>query len=190
LLNFDAYSYPDIGGWIVIGVGICFFLIWFYEWYRTKKRTAASAIVLQNGVKIVTAFSAIFFFASCSTGPASINYGKDNCTDCSMTIMDAKFASEIITKKGKVFKFDDAHCILSYIKSGKIKKEEIASTVFLDFNNAQNFLPAESAFFVVSNSLKSPMNGNTIAVASREVANNTAKETRGVVKTWSELSSQ
>ena len=190
LLNFDAYSYPDVGGWIVVGVGVCFFLTWLYEWYKIKNRTVSSPIVLQHAGKIVTAFSAIFFFASCSTGPASINYGRDNCTDCSMTIMDPKFASEIITKKGKVFKFDDAHCILNYIKSGKLKKQEIARTVFLDFNNSHNFLPAESAFFVVSNKLKSPMNGNTIAVASREVANNIAKETSGVVKTWRELSSQ
>jgi copper chaperone NosL len=187
LLNFDAYSYPDIGGWIVVAVGACFFLVWFYEWYRSRKKIIPSSVGFQQSVKIASALLTIFFI-SCNTGPAPINYGKDNCTDCSMTIMDPKFASEIITKKGKVFKFDDTHCILHYIKSGMIRKEDIASTVFLDFNNPQNFLPAESAFFVLSQNLKSPMNGNTIAVATREMADKTAKETGGVVKTWNELS--
>src|SRR5687768_12261275 len=41
LLNFDAYSYPDTGGWVVIGVGITFFLVWFYEWYKNRKRRSS-----------------------------------------------------------------------------------------------------------------------------------------------------
>ena len=37
LLNFDAYSYPDTGGWIIVGVTLFFGLIWFLEWRRSKK---------------------------------------------------------------------------------------------------------------------------------------------------------
>ena len=40
LLNFDAYSYPDIGGWIVIAVSSIFFLVCAYEWYRNRKKHA------------------------------------------------------------------------------------------------------------------------------------------------------
>src|SRR5215218_1029016 len=43
LLNFDAYSYPDVGGWIVIAVGSIFFLVWGYEWYKNRSRTTAKS---------------------------------------------------------------------------------------------------------------------------------------------------
>ncbi len=37
LLNFDAYSYPDTGGWVIVGVSAVFFVIWFIEWRKNKK---------------------------------------------------------------------------------------------------------------------------------------------------------
>ena len=37
LLNFDAYSYPDTGGWIIVGVTLLFGAIWFIEFRRTKR---------------------------------------------------------------------------------------------------------------------------------------------------------
>lgn len=37
LLNFDAFSYPDTGGWIIVGVTLLFALILFIEWRRSKK---------------------------------------------------------------------------------------------------------------------------------------------------------
>jgi copper chaperone NosL len=38
LLNFTAFSGPDIGGWIFMGVGISVFAILFYEWRFNKKK--------------------------------------------------------------------------------------------------------------------------------------------------------
>ena len=38
LLNFDAYSFPDIGGWVVISASILAFTVWFVEWYRHRKK--------------------------------------------------------------------------------------------------------------------------------------------------------
>src|SRR5437762_5775907 len=37
LLNFDAYSFPDVGGWIVIAAGALAFAVWFIEWYHKRK---------------------------------------------------------------------------------------------------------------------------------------------------------
>lgn len=36
LLNFTAYSGPDLGGWIFIGVGLIIFVVVLYEWRRRK----------------------------------------------------------------------------------------------------------------------------------------------------------
>ena len=37
LLNFDAYSYPDTGGWVIVAVTAIFFIVWFLEWRKRKK---------------------------------------------------------------------------------------------------------------------------------------------------------
>ena len=36
LLNFTAFSGPDIGGWIFIGVGVLLGGLVFYEWRKSK----------------------------------------------------------------------------------------------------------------------------------------------------------
>jgi copper chaperone NosL len=105
-----------------------------------------------------------------------------------MTIMDAKFGGEIITKKGRIYKFDDAHCLANFIKSNTIKKEEIAQTVFINFEKPNTFLPAGTAVFVVSPQLKSPMNSNAAAFENEKAAQKTAQETNGKIENWTELS--
>ncbi len=186
LLNFDAYSYPDIGGWIVVAVGACFFLVWFFEWRRSRRKNKSLYSVHKKTIPAV-AVILVLSLMSCSSGPEKINYGKDLCGDCSMTIMDPKFASEIITTKGKIYKFDDIRCLTHFVNAGKVKKESISKTLFIDFENPQQFIEVELASFVISPQLKSPMNGNAIALSSTEKALRKAAETHGEVKNWEEI---
>jgi copper chaperone NosL len=184
LLNFDAYSYPDIGGWIVIGAGSIFFLVWAYEWYKNRKlKTATSRFKTATPV----AAALVLFVSSCTTKPEAFVLGKDMCDDCKMTIMDPKFGGEIITKKGRTYKFDDAHCVANFIKAGSVKEADIAQTVFINYQQENTFLDAKTAQFVVSGQLKSPMNSNAAAFASKQVAEQKAKETAGTVKSWNDL---
>src|SRR5579875_449854 len=155
LLNFDAYSYPDVGGWIVVSVGVIFFLVWAYEWKRNRKTKISFAPIAKKTIPAVAAML-MFFLNACTVKPQPFAYGKDNCEDCSMTIMDPKFGGEIITKKGKVYKFDDTHCLVHFLKQGHVKEADIAQTVFVDYNNDKNFLDVKSSYFVVSDQLKSP----------------------------------
>jgi len=184
LLNFDAYSYPDIGGWIIIGAGIIFFFIYFFEWRKHHKAAKQHGTI--RNAKIAMAASLLFFISSCSSGPEPFAYGKDVCEDCKMTIMEPQFGAEIITKKGRVFKFDDAHCVANYI-SKKIEQKDIKQTLFIDYNQENSFVTGEEAWFVVSPRLKSPMNSNAAAFATKEAADKKATETSGAVKNWSSL---
>lgn len=185
LLNFDAYSYPDVGGWIVIGVGVTICLVWLWELRLAKKikRVQTSPVAKKAAVTIL----AIVALNSCSVKPTPFQYGKDACDDCKMTIMDPKFGGELVTKKGRVFKFDDVHCLSHYIKAGNIKTEDIAQTVFVDYENNPAFLDAKASHFVVSPQLKSPMNSHAAAFATREKAIAKAAEMGGQVKTWDEV---
>lgn len=185
LLNFDAYSYPDTGGWIVVGAGILLFLVWAFEFYKARKAKKGSANKFNQNAALAVLM--LFVITSCSTGPEKIAYGKDACDDCKMTIMDPKFGGEIITKKGRVFKFDDAHCLAHYIKTGSVKETDIAQTVFVDYETNGNFLKSPSLFFVVSPQLKSPMNSNAAAFSTLQTADKKAAEVSGKTMDWQTL---
>lgn len=187
LLNFDAYSYPDTGGWIIIGAGIIFFLTWGYEWYKSRKAKKADLSFLNRKLSTTAPIMILLFFSSCQTKPQPFELGKDMCDECRMTIMDPKFGAEIITKKGRIFRFDDAHCVVNYMKQGTVKKSDISQTVFVDYNDNKNFLDVETSFFVVSEQLKSPMNSNAASFATKEAAEQKAKQTGGIVKSWDQL---
>lgn len=184
LLNFDAYSYPDIGGWVVIGVGSIFFLVWFFEWFRNRKKTAAVQ-KLKTASPIAAAL--VLLLSSCNTSPEQLVIGKDVCFDCKMTIMDAKFGGEVITTKGKIYKFDDAHCMAHFLKTTGLKNSDISQTVFVDYENNGNFLDAKSLYFVVSPQLKSPMNSNAAAFINKATADKIALQTSGNVTSWEAL---
>ena len=186
LLNFDAYSYPDSGGWVVIGVAAAFFGVWLYEWLRSRKAKTSTTSLAKKAVPVAAA-TVLFALNSCTVKPQPFAYGKDICDDCSMTVMDPKFGGEIITKKGKIYKFDDAHCLINFLKKGNAKQAEIAQTVFIDFENEKNFLDVKSSWFVVSDQLKSPMNGNAASFSSETIAQQKAKELNGTVKNWDQL---
>ena len=111
LLNFGAYSFPDIGGWIFISVGVALLAVVVLDWKKVKKNNQGAAIKLLIFGLISIGLS------SCSTEPEPIRIGKDNCQFCKMTISDKRFGAEIVTKKSKIFKFDDQHCLFYYMNS-------------------------------------------------------------------------
>ena len=182
LLNFGAYSVPDMGGWIFVGVGSMLLLLVIFEgWvYRKLKRSGAGA---KTGVAIIS----IVFLNSCTAGPEALKIGKDNCSFCKMTISDNRYGAEIITRKGKVYKFDDGHCLLSFIKSNTIEKKDLASVYFTDFMGEHELIKAEDAFLLQSDSFKGPMNGNMAAFSNKDSLKKMAKQYKGVVVEWKQL---
>jgi copper chaperone NosL len=186
LLNFEAYSYPEAGGWIFLAASGLFCLVWFFEWRRNRKTTNSMNTTIRN--KLLPA-AALFLlaFSSCQVAPTPFRYGQDVCDGCQMTIVDPHFGGQIITKKGRTYRFDDALCLLNFLKKGTVKSEDIAQTVQVDYENDQQFLDVKSACFVKSPQLKSPMNGNTVAFASKQHAEAKQRQTGGELKTWQDL---
>jgi copper chaperone NosL len=129
----------------------------------------------------------LLIVSSCNTKPEPLVVGKDVCYDCKMTIMDERFGGEIITTKGKIYKFDDAHCMAHFLKTTDLKTADIAQTVFVDYKNKGTFLDIKSLYFVVSPQLKSPMNSNAAAFINRATAQKLTTLTTGEVKTWDAL---
>ena len=186
LLNFDAYSYPDTGGWVLVAVTGLFFIVWFLEWRKHKKQKTATQY--KKMATVTMAFIAVLFMASCNPKPEKIAFGKDNCAECKMTIMDPKFGGEIVTKKGKVYKFDDAHCVAHFLERRGVELTDIHQTLFVDYNDKSELVKVKSVEFVVSSQLKSPMGGNAAAFKNPTEAQKKSAEIEGSkVTNWATL---
>jgi copper chaperone NosL len=185
LLNFDSYSYPDTGGWVVVSVTALFFIIWFVEWRKTKKQKPMT----YSKTKLSTSVAFIaFLLMGCNPKPEKINLGKDQCAECKMTIADPKFGAEIVTKKGKVYKFDDTHCIAVFLERRGVELSNIHRTLFVQYNVPGKFVDVKSAEFVVSSQFKSPMGGNAAAFINATEARKKSAEIEGSrVTNWATL---
>jgi copper chaperone NosL len=182
LLNFGAYSIPDIGGLLFIGVGIVLLVLVILGWKRQSKwRQRIKSI--SSALSILTLFS----LNSCNTGPERIIAGKDHCDFCKMPVSDNRFGAEIITKKGKVFKFDDAHCIISFMHSTGFKQEKEYAIYFVDFTGSHLLIPATTALYLKSDALRSPMNGNIAAFSNTDSMRFVMNKYPGTAFLWSQL---
>jgi copper chaperone NosL len=187
LLNFDAYSYPDTGGWIVVGVTAIFFILWFLEW-RKQKKPIKIMIQPKKNLSVAMAMIASLIITACKAKPEKINFGKDNCAECKMIIVDPNFGAEIVTKKGKVYKFDDLHCIAAFLERRGVELSNIHQTLFVQYNAPGEFVDVKSAEFVVSSQFKSPMGGNAAAFKNATEAKKKSAEIEGSRATnWATL---
>lgn len=184
LLNFDAYSYPDTGGWVLVAITGLFFIIWFLEWRKNKKHKKMARNI-KPAVLVVLTF---LLLSGCKPEAEKIVYGKDTCAECKMTIMDTKFGAEIVTKKGKIYKFDDVHCVAVFMERRGVEMSSISQTLFVDYNEPHDFINVKSAEFVVSSQFKSPMGGNAAAFRNEAEAKKKSQELAGSKTTnWATL---
>ncbi len=182
LLNFGAYSIPDTGGWIFLAAGIILISMVIYEW-KSGKRTPIQAPIHKTIMAIVS----LFVLSSCNSVPAPIVIGRDACSFCKMTVGDNRFGAEVITKKGKIFKFDDAHCILSWLKENNKEANQVADYFFTDFSNEHTLIKSGEAIFLKSDALRSPMGGNIAVFSNTTDLNNAMKQYSGSVLHWNEF---
>lgn len=105
--------------------------------------------------KIFYFIFALILFYGCSPEPEPIKYGADNCEHCRMLISDHNYGAELITQKGKIFKYDSIECLAANQK--KYSKEDIHSLWVVNFYPPNELLNIKDSFFLLSDNLKSPM---------------------------------
>jgi copper chaperone NosL len=182
LLNFTAYSGPAIGGWIFLIAGIIAISTLIFEIYKSKmekKNITTTAIVLL-----------CLTLVACKVEPEPLHFGKDGCHSCKMTLMDNKFGAEILTTKGKIYKFDDANCMLTFYNSGQVPTDEMKEILIIDFSKPAKLIDARNALYVRSEFIKSPMASNVAAFESNEDLKNMNAEWKGIQLSWGELQTQ
>lgn len=108
-------------------------------------------------------FYLLIFQYSCNNSHAPINYGKDECEHCRMMITDNKYGAEIVTGKGKVYKFDSVECLVGYGLEINIIGDNEQTFLVTNFSKPENLVDARSAFYIHNDNFRSPMGLNVSA---------------------------
>lgn len=132
-------------------------------------------------------YIALVFFGlllmSCAVEPQPINYGSDACHYCEMTIVDKQHASQLVTSKGKAYKFDAIECMVHSLQD-EFKDTEMAHYLVADFNQPGQLMDAKNASFLVSATLQSPMGANLSAFADENAGTTALEKYEGKLYSW------
>lgn len=132
----------------------------------------------------------VIFMLGCKPEPEALHFGEDGCHVCKMILMDERFGAEVVTGKGKVYKFDDLNCMVNFLNSGFLDEREVAFRLVIDYNNAGKLIDAGHAFFLKSPEIKSPMASQVAAFENKNDMERFQKEWKGIYLTWGELVTQ
>ena len=136
-------------------------------------------------MRLVIVITLVLGLVGCAVKPQPIDFGKDACVYCKMNIVDQQHAAELVTKKGKVFKYDAIECMLK--DTQRNHNEVVSLYLVVDYLDPSGFIDATTAYYLVSEAIPSPM-GEYLSAFSDE------SKTRALVKTdedhvynWTEI---
>lgn len=186
LLNFGAYSIPATGGWLFILTGVVAAGCMLREWLasrKTKQTLGKKLFVL----KLLILPAGLITTQACGpSGPQPIKRGTDACSHCKMTISDLRFGCEMISKKGRAYKFDDIKCMTSFVSEGDFDKAAVEVFYLSDFKT-EELRPATEMSLLHSEQLRSPMGGNCAAFETPSSLAEAQKQFSGTLVEWDML---
>ena len=103
------------------------------------------------------------FTACTSDRPVPIEFGKDQCDYCRMSIANPQFGSELITDKGRVLKYDAAECMANQIAEESIVYQKLYA---VPYDVPKTLKPVDSLIFVIDPQFRSPMGANLAAFSA------------------------
>ncbi len=127
----------------------------------------------------------LVIYSSCSTEAHPISYGSDACHFCMMTIVDKQHAAQIVTKKGKPFKYDAIECMMNDLK----RREDGTIALYLvsDYSKPGRLIDARLAHFIISEAIPSPMGEFLSAFSEEEKAKEKVTNLGGMYYDWAGL---
>lgn len=125
--------------------------------------------------------------AACSPGPRPLAYGTETCAHCHMTLADPRFASELVTRTGRIIPFDDVGCLATFVATGGIAAEEIHSLWVNDFAHPDSMVEAPRAIFLSSDAIRTPMDYRMVAFRASPDAEGARSRLGGELITWDEV---
>ncbi len=121
--------------------------------------------------------------ANADPSPPPIHFGEDVCEFCGMIISEQGYAAGYVTADGHGHSFDDIGDMIQ----AQLKNPEDVSAYFANDFAGEGWIRAETAYFVYSPDLPTPMLSGIVAFASLEAAEAFAAENQGEVFSLDEL---
>lgn len=119
--------------------------------------------------------------------PPKIHYGEDVCAHCGMIVTEERFAAATIAESPERRRepriYDDIGCMLA--AGGPSDGQVVAS--FVHDHDSLAWIPAETAVYVRSEELRTPMLSGLAAWADRKQAESGAEKYSGSVLVFGEL---
>ncbi len=131
-----------------------------------------------------------FAIISCRHKPEPINYELDLCAFCKMSITDTQFGAEIVTKKGKVYKFDSMECMVNFLNVEENKEKEAKLILTVDYSLPKQLIDAQTAYYVHTDSIPSPMGANILSFEDKAAAEKLISKYTGELLTWEQVTKQ
>jgi len=141
--------------------------------------------------RLVALVLAALLLSSCGSKsseplPPEIIYGQEMCDRCGMIISDVRFASAILLNNGEYRKFDDVGEMLAYQND---HPDEQVDALFVHDYLSEEWIRGETAFYVQSEDLQTPMGSGIVAFANQVEAESFAVEWHGKVQSLDDLRS-
>lgn len=132
------------------------------------------------------AFLAIGCDGSVSIEPKVIDPSLDDCPICRMSIIDLRFAGQVINNMGQHESFDDIGCLILYLKRlGSDGQQSLKAVYVKDFASTQ-WIPAKDAVYVQGR-IDTPMSFGIVAFTTEEKAEEMAEKIDGQIISWEEV---
>lgn len=181
-MNFYITAWPGWGAAALAGGFVLALFLAVYLWWRgrLKARRLATAGA--------TALALAFALSACGAPqPAKIVLGQDVCVECGMVVSDARFATQVLSKTGKAYKFDSIECMVAFLAGEELSKDQIHSVWVSNYLAPGTWLRAEEARYLQSANLRSPMGLNLSAFKTLGDLENVRAEANGLERRWADL---
>ena len=123
--------------------------------------------------------------SSCTVEPVAINYGQDACHFCKMNIVDRQHAAELVTTKGKAYKYDAIECMVQDLHNWS--ESDIAFYLITDYDSPGTLIDARKATYIICEDIPSPMGANLSGFELVNKAEQILNHKKGELYSWSAL---
>jgi copper chaperone NosL len=129
----------------------------------------------------------ILIFTACQPESNPISYGVDKCDFCRMTIVDQRFGGEIVSQKGKVYKFDAVECMVHYIDEHVDDESKLNLILTNTYDQPGTLTDAKDCYYLKSKNMPSPMGMFLNPFRNHEKARQLQLKNSGEILNWMKL---
>jgi len=115
--------------------------------------------------------------------PPVIRYGRDVCDECRMIISEERFSAASFNSEGEAVRFDGIGCLIRY----HVRHPLHAEKTWVHDYQSEKWVQADSAFFVSTQTVATPMGSGIVAFASQSEAARFMSDHGGTSVEWNNL---